>query len=99
MDRSDEIVKLVRNVAELPRDDQNRLLRLVDLMSLAPLSLQQESRELLRALIDTDPKTKRECAAGIDELIEHLERAVDGKEDRARTWDALHTPLMRWTVQ
>lgn len=99
MDMSDEILKLVRTVAGLPSDDQNRILRLVDLMSLAPLSVQQESHHRLRALIDATPSTKRECAAGIDELIAHLENTIAGTEDRTRNWDALHAPMMRWTVQ
>lgn len=99
MDTSDEIVKLVRTVAGLPRDDQNRILRLVDLLSLAPFPVQQQSHALLRSLIDTNPRTKLECEAGIDELIAYLERAVSGGEERSAIWAALHGSYLRSTTQ
>jgi hypothetical protein len=99
MDTSDVILTLVRTVAGLPRADQNRILRLVDLLSLAPLSLQQESHRLLRALIDANPQSKLECAASLDELIDHLERAVAGTEDRSPSWSGLHHGALRGTTQ
>ncbi|MFO7286259.1 MAG: hypothetical protein LOD94_08390 [Gammaproteobacteria bacterium] len=99
MDTTDEIVKLVRTVAGLPRDDQNRILRLVDLLSLAPFHVQQQSLALVRSLIDANPRTKSECAAGIDELIAYLERTVVGADERPANWIALRGAFLRSTVQ
>lgn len=99
MDTTDEILKLVRTVAGLPRDDQNRLLRLVDLLCLAPFSVQQRSHERLRELIAANPQSKPECVDGIDELIEYLERSVTGAEDRSSSWSGLPYPMQRGTTQ
>jgi hypothetical protein len=99
MDTSDVILTLVRTVAGLPRADQNRILRLVDLLSLAPFSVQQESHRHLRALIDANPQSKLECAAGLDELIDELERAVTGAEDRSPSWAGLYQGAQRGTTQ
>lgn len=99
MDTADEILKLVRTVAGLPRDDQNRLLRLVDLLSLAPLTIQQHSHERLRELLDSNPQSKLECIGGIDELIADLERTVAGAEDRSSSWSGLPISLLRDTTQ
>lgn len=99
MDTTDEILKLVRTVAGLPRDDQNRILRLVDLLSLAPFSVQQRSHERLRELIGTNPQSKLECVDGIDDLIDFLERAIAGKEDRSSTRSGLPHTMLRSTIQ
>jgi hypothetical protein len=99
MDTTDEILKLVRTVAELPRDDQTRLLRLVDLLSLAPFSVQQRSHARLRELIDANPQSKLECVDGIDDLIEYLERSIAGAEDRSSSWSGLSYASVRGTTQ
>ena len=99
METTDEILKLVRTVAGLPRDDQNRLLRLVDLLCLAPLSVQRKSHERLRELLDTNPQSKLECVDGIDDLIEYLERSVAGAEDRSSSWSGIAYSILRGTPQ
>lgn len=99
MGTNDEILKLLRTVAGLPRDDQSRLLRLVDLLSLAPFSVQQRSHERLRELIDANPQSKPECVDGIDDLIEYLERSVTGAEDRSSSWSGLPHSMLRGTTQ
>jgi len=99
MDAADEILKLVRTVAGLPREDQYRMLRLVDLLSLAPYSVQQRSHERLRELLDANPQSKLECVDGIDDLIDFLERAVTGSEDRSSSWSGLPPGLLRGTTQ
>ncbi|HEX6992764.1 MAG TPA: hypothetical protein VF339_01320 [Gammaproteobacteria bacterium] len=99
MDAADEILELVRTVAGLPREDQNRILRLVDLLSLAPYPVQQRSNERLRELLDSDPQSKLECVDSIDDLIDFLERAVAGAEDRSASWSGLTYALLRGTTQ
>jgi hypothetical protein len=99
MDRTDEMLKLVRTVAGLPRDDQNRLLRLVDLLSLAPFSVQRRSHERLREIIASNPQSKLECVDGIEDLIEYLERSVVEGEDRSSSWSGLPNSMQRGTTQ
>lgn len=90
---------LVRTVAGLPREDQYRMLRLVDLLSLAPYSVQLRGHERLRELLDANPQSKLECVDGIDDLIDFLERAVTGSEDRSSSWSGLPPSLLRGTTQ
>lgn len=99
MDSTDEILKLVRTVAELPRDDQTRFLRLVDLLSLAPKAVQLRSHARLRELIEANPQSKLECVDGIDDLIEYLEKSVAGAEDRSTSWSGIPFPMLRGTTQ
>ena len=99
MDTTDEILKLVRTVAGLPRDDQNRFLRLVDLLCLAPVSVQKHSHERLRELLDANPQSKLECVDGIDDLIDYLERSVAGAEDRSSSWSGIAYSILRGTPQ
>lgn len=99
MEIAEEVVELVRTVAGLPREDQNRILRLVDLLSLAPYAVQQRAQALLRELIDAHPQSKPECIANVDELIEYLERSVAGSEERVASWSDLHHYVVRGTTQ
>ncbi len=99
MDAADEILELVRTVAGLPREDQNRILRLVDLLSLAPYAVQQRTNQRLRELLDAEPQSKLECMDGLDDIIDYLERAVAGAEDRSASWSGLTYAVLRGTVQ
>jgi len=99
MDMSDEILKLVRTVAGLPREDQSRILRLVDLLSLAPYSVQQRTQGMLRKLLDADPRSKHQCVANVDELIAYLEQSVAESENRGTKWADYHDPFVRGTTQ
>ena len=96
---SDEILKLVRTVAGLPREDQSRILRLVDLLSLAPYSVQQRTQGMLRELLDADPRSKHQCVANVDDLIAYLERSVAEGDDRGAKWADWQHPPLRGTTQ
>ncbi|HEX7081241.1 MAG TPA: hypothetical protein VF329_09520 [Gammaproteobacteria bacterium] len=74
------------------------MLRLVELLSLAPFPVQQRVHGMLRSLLDAEPESKLECAIGVDGLIDYLERAVHGDE-RAARWERLHSSLVRGTTQ
>jgi hypothetical protein len=71
---SEDVLRLVRTVERLPREDQDKIFRIVDLLSLVPFSVQDRTQQMLRELLAQVPASKHECHAGIDEVIEYLER-------------------------
>lgn len=73
---SEDVLRLVRTVERLPREDQDKILRIVDLLSLVPISVQDRTQQMLRELLAEEPASKHECVAGIDEVIQYLERNV-----------------------
>ena len=86
---SKDVLRLVRTVEQLPMEDQDKILRLVDLLSLVPPDVQERTQQMLRALLASDPASKRECVAGIDDLIEYLERHAAAGPDRRSSFDRL----------
>lgn len=99
MDMSEDVLKLVRTVSDLPREDQSRILRIVDLLSLAPFQVQKRTQRMLRDLLDAEPESKLECVAGVDEVIEYLEQAVLDSEDRPAAWGRFDQLMARGTPQ
>lgn len=87
LDVSEEVLKLVGTVGRLPRDDQTRILKIVDLLSVASSTVQRRTQRMLSELLSAPPKSKSACVAGVDEVIEYLEQAVYGDDDSA--WPAL----------
>lgn len=79
---SKDVLRLVRTVERLPMEDQDKILRLVDLLSLVPPAVQEHTQQMLRALLASHPASKSECVAGIDDLIDYLERHVSAGADR-----------------
>jgi hypothetical protein len=73
---SEEVLRLVRTVERLPRDDQYRILKIVELLTLAPRSIQRRTQSMLRKLVDSEPNSKSEALAIVDEVIEYLEDHV-----------------------
>ncbi len=73
---SEDVLRLVRTVERLPREDQDKILRIVDLLSLVPISVQDRTQHMLRELLASAPASKSECVAGVDDVIEYLERNV-----------------------
>ena len=71
---SEDVLRLVRTVERLPREDQDKIFRIVDLLSLVPFSVQDRTQQMLRELLAQVPTSKDECHEGIDEVIEYLER-------------------------
>jgi len=69
-------MRLVRTVERLPREDQEKILRIVDLLSLVPIRVQERTQQMLRELLARDPASKNECVAGVDDVIRYLERNV-----------------------
>ena len=48
---SEDVLRLVRTVERLPREDQEKILRIVDLLSLVPLRVQDKTQQMLRELL------------------------------------------------
>lgn len=78
---SDEVLQLVDTVERLASDDQERILRIVSLLTLVPSPVQQETQRMLKALIDRNPRSMFDCVNGVDEVIEYLEDRVLGASD------------------
>jgi hypothetical protein len=71
---SADVLRLVRTVECLPSEDQDKILRMVDLLTLVPLHVQYRTQRMLRELLERQPDTKRECVAGVDDVLAYLER-------------------------
>jgi hypothetical protein len=73
---SEDVLRLVRTVERLPLEDQNKILRIVDLLSLVPISVQDKTQKMLRELLDSAPASRTDCVLGIDDVIGYLEQNV-----------------------
>jgi hypothetical protein len=73
---SEDVMRLVRTVERLPREDQDKILRIVDLLSLVPVNVQTRTQNMLRELLARAPGSKHECVDGVDDVIDFLERNV-----------------------
>ena len=71
---SKDVLRLVRTVERLPSEDQDKILRMVDLLTLVPLPVQDRTQRMLRELLERKPDTKSECVAGVDDVLAYLER-------------------------
>jgi hypothetical protein len=79
---SDDVLRLVRTVERLPSEDQDKILRMVDLLTLVPLTVQHRTQRMLRELLERQPNTKRECVARVDDVLAYLERNASASEGR-----------------
>ena len=73
---SEDVLRLVRTVERLPLEDQDKILRIVDLLTLVPLGIQERTQQMLRELLASEPASKNECVMGIDDVIGYLEQNV-----------------------
>ena len=76
MATSEDVLKLVQTVERLPPEDQDKILHIVDLLSLVPINVQDRTQRMLRELLESGPTSKDECVAGVDDVIEYLEHNV-----------------------
>jgi hypothetical protein len=81
MSVSEDVLRLVRTVECLPTEDQDKILRMVDLLTLVPPTVQQRTQRMLRDLLASYPGTKREAVAGVDDVIAYLERNASRTPD------------------
>lgn len=71
--KSSEILRLVETVEQLAEADQDRILKIVSLLTRVPASVQRHTQRMLRDLLDAEPASIVECLEGVDEVIEYLE--------------------------
>lgn len=83
-DRTEEVLRLVSTVGKLPREDQARILRIADLLSMASAPVQVRTQRMLSDLFEGKPASKSDCVASIDEVIAYLERAVFAGDEGIR---------------
>jgi hypothetical protein len=76
MQVSEEVLRVVHKVERLPREDQDKILKMVDLLTLVPAEVRDESQRMLRELLERDPNTKSECVAALNDVIAYLEQNV-----------------------
>ena len=76
MATSEDVLRLVQTVERLPPEDQDKILRIVDLLSLVPINVQDRTQRMLRELLESGPASKDECVSGVDDVIEYLEYNV-----------------------
>ena len=79
---SDDVLRLVRTVERLPSEDQDKILRMVDLLTLVPVTVQNRTQRMLRDLLERQPGTKRECVAGVDHVLAYLESNAESAKAR-----------------
>lgn len=77
------VLELVETVGRLETDDQERILRIVTLLALAPRRVQARSQKMLRQLLASKPATASDCIEQVDELIDFLEEHIDTLESVA----------------
>lgn len=82
MSVSEDVLRLVRTVECLPTEDQDKILRMVDLLTLVPPTVQHRTQRMLRDLLASHPGTKREAVAGVDDVIAFLERNATRTTDK-----------------
>jgi hypothetical protein len=83
MTLSEDVWQLVRTVERLPREDQDKILQMVDLLALVPLPVQRRAQRMLRDLLAHEPENRDACVAGLDEVIGYLERSAASSGERA----------------
>lgn len=87
--KSSEIVRLVETVEQLADADQDRILKIVSLLTCVPASVQRNTQRMLKNLLDADPGSILECLEGVDEVIDYLEREAIANGRAAALFDAL----------
>lgn len=92
VETADEVTRLVRTVERLAVADQERILRIVSLLALAPSSVQRRTQRMLKELLDSAPDTMRECVNGVEEVIEYLEDSLLVPNDGLNPPEALGCP-------
>jgi hypothetical protein len=73
---SEEVLQLVHTVERLGTDDQERILRIVSLLTLVPSAVQRQTQRMLKELIERNPRSMFDCVNGVDEVIEYLEDSI-----------------------
>lgn len=74
-----EANELMLVVERLAAQDQGRIVRIIDLLRLAPDSVREQTQKKLKDLIAREPQTHAECLALIDRIIIRAERELENE--------------------
>ena len=89
---SEEVLALVHTVERLAAEDQERILTIVNLLTLVPSAAQQETQRMLKKLIDRNPRSMFDCVNGVDEVIEYLEDCILATSETVTGQDGFFCP-------
>ena len=73
---SEDVLELVHTVERLTAEDQERILRIVSLLTRVPSAVQRETQRRLKSLVERDPHSMFDCVNGVDDVIEYLENCI-----------------------
>lgn len=73
---SEDVARLVDTVERLTADDQRRIVRVVDLLLIAPFEIRTQSQSMLRGLLQNGPESKDALVSGLEDVIRYLETAL-----------------------
>ena len=73
---SQEVLELVHIVERLATEDQERILKIVQLLTLVPASVQRETQRRLRSLVDQSQRSMLDCVSAVDDVIDYLETSL-----------------------
>ena len=76
MTPSNTVLNLVRTVGRLPVEDQDKILRVVSLISHAPTTAQNHSKRMLKALVSEEPESRLDCVTELEDIISYLEASL-----------------------
>jgi hypothetical protein len=71
---TNDVWRLVHTVERLPVEDQEKILRMVGLLTRVPIAVQNRTQRMLRELLERAPGSHTECLAGVDDVLAYLER-------------------------
>jgi hypothetical protein len=89
---SAEVLQLVHTVERLAAEDQERIIKIVSLLTLVPSAVQQETQRRLKSLVDRNPRSMLDCVSGVDKVIEYLENYLLALNDTAGRDRFLYLP-------
>ena len=91
---SDDVLRLVQTVERLENEDQERILKLVNLLMVAPVSVRERTQVMLRDLLDRDMRSMLECIAAVDEVLAYLEASARTSQDYLDAWQLFEYPAV-----
>lgn len=88
----EDVLRLVQTVERLDSEDQERILRLVNLLMVAPASVRDRTQVMLRDLLDREMCSMLECVAAVDEVLAYLEENAASSGGYTDAWRLLELP-------
>ena len=74
------VPRLLNSITRLPHRDQDLFLELVSLLSRAAPEVQAQARRMISDVLETRPRSRLECVARVDDVIEYLETSLEEQD-------------------